>query len=71
MIKDHDLDVMNILKAMSDDDTAFYVRTDNEDGFFYYTGTAGGIGEALAALMDQDEVIHDAVICAATKYLET
>jgi len=69
MSKDSDLDIMNIIKDMDDEDSAFYFRADVEDGFFYYKGTIESIGADLFALMEQDANVK-AIVVEAVKNLQ-
>jgi hypothetical protein len=66
---DVDLDIMNILKKL-DGDTALYFRVDGATGFHYYTGTFEDLGIVIATLMEQDDVIYNAVVHAITEIQE-
>ena len=67
-VKDTDLDAMNIIRGLPDQDNAFYFRTDGKEGFHYYKGTICGLGEALGALMEQDDNIYEVVLHAVEIY---
>ena len=70
MSSDTDLDIMNLIKELGEDSAAFYLRSDDESGFYYYSGSIQDMGDALMALMGQDKTIEAMVIHAVKEYME-
>jgi len=70
MTTDSDLDVMNLIKDLPETDTAFYFRSDDEDGFYYYKGTVEQMAGAMTGLMEQDENVRSVIIHTVKNFQE-
>ena len=68
MNTDTDLDIMNLIKDLPEENTAFYFRSDEKEGFFYGCGTTEGAGAALSVLMEQEESVRAMVFYALKEF---
>ena len=68
MNTDIDLDILNLIKDLPEDSTAFYFRSDDLTGFFYGMGTTEAAGKALSLLMEQEESVRAMVFYALKEF---